>query len=443
MDIAGKNMSNIKSKLMLSDLVDQLSVAICIVRRDYTIAMVNEYFVTRSKVTTNELVGQNLLEKYPESQHFLKRKIDTAFMIESPTFSSWEQAPHVLPFYTSRPISGSEDRMFQNIEVLPIHSDDGSLEHVCLCIHDVTLQAAQHHSLKELTVKLNNEQHQLEDALNKLKQAQSQLLQSEKMASIGQLSAGIAHEINNPIGFITSNLQTLDDYFSTVKNHIQQLNTLINSCEIEKIIDIKEKAEKKINLDYILDDLSDLIQESLEGSSRVMAIVKNLKEFSHIDSSEWNYSNLENGLESTLKIINNEVKYNIEVEKHFSKDVPEVYCQPMQINQVFLNILVNACHAIEGKGKISIFLDKHDDDFVSIKIADTGSGIPQEILSSIFDPFFTTKPVGSGTGLGLSVSYGIVAKHKGKIEVESEVGKGSTFTILLPINQNPQQDASK
>jgi len=246
-------------------------------------------------------------------------------MIESPTFSSWEQAPHVLPFYTSRPISGSEDRMFQNIEVLPIHNDDGSLEHVCLCIHDVTLQAAQHHSLKELTVKLNNEQHQLEDALNKLKLAQSQLLQSEKMASIGQLSAGIAHEINNPIGFITSNLQTLEDYFSTVKNHIQQLNTLINNCESETIIESKEKAEKKINLTYILDDLSDLIQESLEGSGRVMAIVKNLKEFSHIDSSEWNYSNLEHGLESTLKIINNEVKYNIEVEKHFSKGVPEVY----------------------------------------------------------------------------------------------------------------------
>ncbi len=204
------------------------------------------------------------------------------------------------------------------------------------------------------------------------------------------------------------------------------------------MIEACQNILKQGQVDFILEDTAELITESLEGSSRVMSIVKNLKEFSHVDRSEWGYANLENCIESTLKIINNEIKYNITVEKHYAPSVPDVFCQPMQINQVLLNILVNASHAIDGDGTISITLQAANAEFVEIRIQDTGCGIPEEIRERIFEPFFTTKPVGSGTGLGLSVSYGIINKHHGTISVTSEVGKGSEFVIRLPINPTPE-----
>jgi signal transduction histidine kinase len=185
----------------------------------------------------------------------------------------------------------------------------------------------------------------------------------------------------------------------------------------------------------VLEDVTDLIAESLEGSSRVMAIVKNLKEFSHADDSEWLYSDLRQGLDSTLRIINNEIKYTATVEREYADEVPSVYCQPMQLNQVFLNLLVNASHAIQENGMIRVRVQPLANDQVQIQIEDNGAGIPKENLSAIFEPFFTTKPVGDGTGLGLSVSYGIVNAHGGTIEVDSEVGKGTTFTLILPVHK--------
>ncbi|MFT1641792.1 sensor histidine kinase [Vibrio cholerae] len=405
-----------KSRLLLSELLDQLSFALCIVRNDYVIVKVNEYFESRVIFDGETMQGKNILELFPESADYLKRKIDTALVIESSSFSSWEQKPHLLPFKSSRPVSGEEEQMYQNLEVIPIHSEDGTIEHVCLCVYDVTIQASQQQELKRVSQKLEEEHQSQKVLIKKLEDAQGQLIQSEKMASIGQLSAGIAHEINNPVGFITSNLQTLSDYFNSLEKVLKSITQTIGQSK----------------------DTAELITESLEGSSRVMSIVKNLKEFSHVDRSEWSYANLENCIESTLKIINNEIKYNITLEKHYAANVPDVFCQPMQINQVLLNILVNASHAIKGEGTITITLQSAGDDFVEIHIRDTGCGIPEEIRERIFEPFFTTKPVGSGTGLGLSVSYGIINKHNGTISVTSEVGKGSEFTIRLPVNPSAE-----
>ncbi len=415
-----------KSKLLLSDLLNQMSFALCIVKRDYSIVMANQYFLSRVKGINNSVVGENLLSLFPDSAKFLKRKVDTAFMIESPSFSSWEQSPHVLPFKTSRPVSGREERMYQDLELIPIHSENGVLEHLCLCVYDSTITASQQKELTEVTDQLRQE-HQA------LKQAQTQLLQSEKMASIGQLSAGIAHEINNPIGFITSNMQTLDDYFKKMTGFITSVNALIAQEASETLQQKVTEFHAASQLDFILEDTADLISESLEGSSRVMAIVKNLKEFSHVDSADWAYVDITEGIDSTLRIINNEIKYHIEVQRHYDDDTPQIYCQPMQLNQVFLNILVNASQAIKDQGTITVTVSPEKDDKIKITISDTGSGIEQKHLASIFEPFFTTKPVGSGTGLGLSVSYGIVHAHHGSIAVESEVGVGTTFTILLPV----------
>ncbi|MGL4828773.1 MAG: sensor histidine kinase [Vibrio sp.] len=425
-----------KSRLLLSELLDQLSFALCIVRNDYVIVKVNEYFESRVIFAEETMQGKNILDLFPESADYLKRKIDTALIIESSSFSSWEQKPHLLPFKSSRPVSGEEDKMYQDLEVIPIHSEDGSIEHVCLCVYDVTIQASQQLELKRVSQKLEEEHQSQKVLIKKLEEAQGQLIQSEKMASIGQLSAGIAHEINNPVGFITSNLQTLNDYFSSLEKVLKNITQTIDQSQDAVLIESCHKILKQGQVGFILDDTAELISESLEGSSRVMSIVKNLKEFSHVDRSEWSYTNLENCIESTLKIINNEIKYNITLEKHYEPNVPDVYCQPMQINQVLLNILVNASHAIKGEGVIGITLLSPDSNFVEIRIKDTGCGIPEEIRERIFEPFFTTKPVGSGTGLGLSVSYGIINKHNGTISVSSEVGKGSEFTLRLPINPN-------
>ncbi|KUI99116.1 ATP-binding protein [Vibrio sp. MEBiC08052] len=424
-----------KSRLLLSDLLDQLNFALCIIRNDYVIIKANEYFQSRAIYAGDTMQGQNILTLFPQSADYLKRKVDTALVIESSSFSSWEQKPHVLPFKSSRPVSGEEEQMFQNLEVIPIHSEDGAIEHVCLCIYDVTIQASQQAQLRNISQQLEIEHQEQKMLIRKLEETQGQLIQSEKMASIGQLSAGIAHEINNPVGFITSNIQTLHDYFQRLAQVIDTMKEMIDEAGDSALAEHCEAVLHQQQVSFILEDTSDLIQESLEGSSRVMSIVKNLKDFSHVDGSEWGYASLVSGIESTLKIIHNEIKYSITIEKDYQADIPDVYCQPMQINQVLLNVLLNASQAIEGEGTIYISVHQANDHYVEIRIRDTGTGIPPEIQDRIFDPFFTTKAVGSGTGLGLSVSYGIIKTHKGTIAVQSEIGVGSEFIIQLPIDE--------
>ncbi len=432
-----------KSRLLLSDLLDQLSFALCIVRKDYLIVKANEYFQSRVIFPGEIMQGKNILELFPEAATYLKRKIDTALILESSSFSSWEQKPHLLPFKSSRPVSGEEDKMYQDLEVIPIHSDDGGVEHVCVCVFDATIQASQQQQLRLISDQLETEHKKQRELIKKLEQAQGQVIQSEKMASIGQLSAGIAHEINNPVGFITSNIQTLNDYFHRLAKVLEDFKQTALDTQNETIIRRYDELVKKHQIVFILEDTQDLINESLEGSSRVMAIVKNLKEFSHVDGSEWSYASIENCIESTLKIINNEIKYHITIERDYQDDIPDIYCQPMHINQVLLNVLVNASQAIKGEGVIRISLCTVANNSVEIRIKDSGCGIPAENHGRIFEPFFTTKAVGSGTGLGLSVSYGIIKNHKGKISVNSEVGVGTEFIIVLPVNNQDGEDVDK
>jgi signal transduction histidine kinase len=274
----------------------------------------------------------------------------------------------------------------------------------------------------------------LEEINRQLNDAQNQLLQSDKMASVGQLAAGVAHEINNPIGFVFSNLGSLERYLDDLFELLTAYETAEASMSDTALREVEDMKRVK-DLKYLREDIPVLLKESRSGLDRVKKIVQDLKNFSHVDSSdEWKFSNLHDGLNSTLNIVANEIKYHAEVKKDFG-EIPEIECLPSQLNQVFMNLLVNAAHAIEGKGVISIQTGKRDEG-VFVRISDTGKGIPQENLKRIFDPFFTTKPVGKGTGLGLSLSYGIIQKHHGRIEVESEVGKGTTFTVWLPITQD-------
>ncbi len=277
--------------------------------------------------------------------------------------------------------------------------------------------------------------HNLEQqrTLNKqLEETQSHLLQSEKMASLGQLAAGVAHELNNPIGFVYSNMGTLESYL----NDIFVINTAYEDAvhtagDSYPALDNVQKLKKEKDYDYIKQDIFQLMAQSKDGLARMRKIVQDLKDFSHVGDDGWKWSDLHKGLDSTLNIVWNELKYKCQVNKEYAS-LPEVYCMASQINQVFLNLLVNAGQAIESKGTITIRTGIQENE-VWVEIADTGKGIPPEHLKQIFDPFFTTKPVGQGTGLGLSLSYGIMQKHQGRIEVKSEVGKGTAMRLYLPV----------
>jgi two-component system, NtrC family, sensor kinase len=263
----------------------------------------------------------------------------------------------------------------------------------------------------------------LDQAFAELKDTQSQMLQREKMASIGMLAAGVAHEINNPVGFIKSNLGTLKKYMMQLTNYIYAQTDIRRS--FDKFVTLDEEIE------YIINDIPSLIEESLGGAERVTNIVESLKNFSRIDQVEWKFANLNEGLESTLNMVMNEIKYKAELKMELGA-IPEIKCNPGQINQVFMNLLVNAAQSIEKKGTITV-RSRQVGDLVQVDISDTGSGIPEEIRARIFEPFFTTKPVGKGTGLGLSISYDIVKKHGGSIEVGSKLGEGTTFSVKLPL----------
>jgi len=276
---------------------------------------------------------------------------------------------------------------------------------------------------------------ELTELNRRLSDAQDKLVQSEKLASIGQLAAGVAHEINNPIGFIFSNFGTLEKYlaqlFDMLSAYEEAEAGLAGTPAAAKLKRLREEIE----LDYLKEDIPALMTESKDGIQRVRKIVQDLKDFSRVDArQEWEWVSLHTGIDSTLNIVNNEIKYKADVVKEYGQ-LPDVECLPSELNQVFMNLLVNAAHAIGAeRGTITIRTGTRDDE-AWVDISDTGCGIAAENLKRIFDPFFTTKPVGKGTGLGLSLSYGIVKKHGGRIDVSSEPGRGTTFRVSVPIRR--------
>lgn len=277
----------------------------------------------------------------------------------------------------------------------------------------------------------------LQFEIKERKLLESQLIQSEKLASIGQLAAGVAHEINNPIGYIFSNFGTLENYLHTLIGVLDTYEKLEDSLYSPEAAGQLQNLRNTVEMTYLKEDIPELMRETKEGVNRVRKIVQDLKDFSRIDSDQqWGPADLHAGIDSTLNIIASELKYVADVVKEYGQ-IPEVECLGSQINQVFMNLLVNAAHASgPERGTITIRTGQTDADAVWIEVADTGCGIAPANLPRIFDPFFTTKPVGKGTGLGLSMSYGIIKKHKGNIEVRSTSGQGTTFRVTLPVKHD-------
>jgi two-component system, NtrC family, sensor kinase len=299
--------------------------------------------------------------------------------------------------------------------------------------------ASRTNELLESNRKLHDEYEKLQLLNQKLESAQGQLLQSDKMAAIGQLAAGVAHEINNPVGFVNANLGTLKSYVDTLLSLINTFEQVSDELPISvqtRLNDLKQNIE----LDYVRQDILDLLSESADGLDRVKQIVQDLKDFARAGESVWQDADLHRGLDSTLNVVWNELKYKAKVEKEYGA-LPLVRCVPAQINQVFMNMMVNAAHAIENMGTITLKTGCEGEN-VWISVTDTGKGMSEATRKRIFEPFFTTKPVGQGTGLGLSLAYSIIQKHKGGIEVESTEGVGTTFKVTLPIAGKGEQQTS-
>jgi two-component system, NtrC family, sensor kinase len=279
---------------------------------------------------------------------------------------------------------------------------------------------------------LTREREEQRRLIQKLEEAHRQLLQSERLASIGQLAAGVAHEVNNPIGFVNSNLGTLKKYVEQLLGLLDEY-ALLEPAASPALRQRIEEAKQRAELDFLREDLALLIAESMAGAARVRRIVQDLRDFSRPGDSAWQTVDLHAALESTLNVVGNEINYKADVVREYGQ-LPLVECQPFQLNQVFLNLLLNAGQAIAQRGVITL-RTACEGNWISIAVTDTGCGMTPETRDHVFDPFFTTQPVGKGTGLGLSVAYGIVEQHGGHIDVVSEPGKGSTFTVRLPVSR--------
>lgn len=279
---------------------------------------------------------------------------------------------------------------------------------------------------------------ELEKTLSNLKEAQSQLVDAEKMASLGQLTAGIAHEINNPVNFISANIGPLRRDMDDIRELLEWLeNKIVESKNLTTIEEL-EKFKKEIEFEYIIDEIDDLLQGMQDGTDRTVEIIKGLKVFSRVDEQDIKFVNLHEGLDSTLILLNNSIKDIIELKKDYG-ELPKIECYAGKLNQVFMNILTNAAQAIKSnpdqkeKGEILISTRPLPNNRIEVRFKDNGPGMPEDIRKKIFEPFFTTKPVGEGTGLGLSIVYNIIKNHQGTIDVESVANEGTTFVITLPV----------
>ncbi|NMQ29081.1 PAS domain-containing sensor histidine kinase [Candidatus Accumulibacter phosphatis] len=330
-------------------------------------------------------------------------------------------------FFEEQQTTASGETVWLRTSKIPLINDDNETFGVLGVYEDITecrrIEADNRIHLAELT------------ALNgMLIEAQNQMLRSVKMASVGRLAAGVANEIDKPFAFINSNLEAL-------KGHVADLLSVLEAYEKAEpalagqvaFLAAIEQAKEKAHLAFMQHDILNLISESLDGVQRAKTAVETLKEFSRVDTAEWQLANLEKGLESTLNIVWNEIKYKAKIKKDYA-GIPDIECLAPQLNQVFLNLVINAAQAIDERGVI-ILRTGFDEHEVWVEVGDTGKGIEPEDMDKIFDPFFTTKATGKGSGLGLSLADNIVRRHGGRLDTRSKPGKGSVFRVTLPRNR--------
>ena len=407
----------------LSAVLDSADQLIVMITLDGAIMAINRIGAEQFGLTPTRLAGCNLFDLLPS-----EFGIPLADLIAE-----------VMDTGRSAEIDAARDERIFHVTVYPV---PGEPPRVVVYASDVTDKVAADAMLRTEREQLAASLAHQRELNRKLEEAQNQLLQSEKMASLGQLAAGVAHELNNPIGFVRSNVTTLKGYLDSLFGIIQAYDTKAAESMPPEALAALAAIKQREDFDFLHEDIFQLLAESQDGLTRVQDIVQNLKDFSRVGESGFGWADLHACLDSTLNIIWNELKYKCTVVKHYDQTLPQVYCIASQLNQVFMNLLVNAGHAIAEKGEITITTRQTPDGTVQVAISDTGCGIAAEHLPHLFEPFFTTKPIGKGTGLGLSITYGIIGKHKGSIDVSSEVGKGTTFTVNLPVDRSDEAEDS-
>ncbi len=407
--------------------IEHIGAGLLILDSQLNISYCNQFILDHLPLPPQQLLGRPLIEVFPEIETanwhaMLKHVTETG----EPIQTVWRDTPYLIHLNSAAHAGCSEQAQpMQQATLLYSFADRHATQLFGLAIFDNSSAVLAHDMLLE-ALKSLKQKHAVTETLHlQLKQANSQLMQSEKMAAIGQLAAGVAHEINNPIGFVAANLKTLADY-------VRQLLSLVDDMSEWGGFEL-QALKQKYDYSLIRDDISGLLHDSNDGVERVKKIINALRNYSHIDDETFATSNLIDGIESTLNMLNNEIKYKAEVIKEFTA-IPSLECISSQINQVIMNLLVNAAQSIDGFGSITLRTHSTEDE-VCFEVEDTGSGMSAAISSRIFDPFFTTKAVGKGTGLGLSLSFNIIEKHHGRITVSSTPGIGSCFKVHLPIRQ--------
>ncbi len=431
---------------LLGFIVERLEVGILAIDPQFRVVLWNRFMETHSGRDLDSMRGQCLFESFPElPERWLRRKIESVFELGNYSFTSWEQRPYLFRFQHNRPITGGVDAMRQNCTFLPLRDASGVVRLVVLTLSDYTDTALIQQKLTAAMAVSDEERRKQRALLRRLQDAKAQLFQSEKLASIGQLAAGVAHEINNPVGFVTSNLGSLERYLIDLTTLIESYASHADQLPPAAAEAVRRQREK-LDYDFIREDLGALIRESREGLDHIRRIILDLKDFTRVDQSGWQLADLEKAFDSTLNVVWNELKYKATIVKDY-RHPPQVECIPGQINQVLMNLLVNAGHALGEKGEITLRTGPDPSEVtgavaeVWVEVEDDGCGISVEHQKRIFDPFFTTKPVGQGTGLGLSVSYNIIRRHGGRIDVRSTVGVGTCFRLTLPVQRSEVADA--
>jgi len=439
--------------MKLGQIIDGLPVPAFALDRAHKVTHWNRACVQLSSVPAHQVVGTDEPWRgfYPQARQVLASVLmsedtdDTLDRLYPGQHRPSDSIPGAIEVEIHFPHLGHSGRWLHCVAA-PLHDETGHLIGAVETLEDVTERRLAREALLDSQARLEGEvasrtqellrrNQELTQANDNMVRMRQQLVQSEKLASIGQLAAGVAHEINNPIGYVGSNLGSLEKYvtdlFRLSEAFVAQESAISDPSARKALKDLRES----IDLTFLQEDVPALLRECQEGISRVRKIVQDLKDFSRMDSGEkFEWADLHQGLDSTLTIVNNEIKYKADVIKRYGT-LPQIECLASQLNQVFMNLLVNAAQAIGDKRGTITIQTGADDESVWVEIADTGSGIPADKIGRIFDPFYTTKPVGKGTGLGLSLSYGIVQHHAGHITVHSEPGTGTRFRVTLPIRQ--------
>ncbi|MBF0386453.1 MAG: PAS domain S-box protein [Candidatus Omnitrophica bacterium] len=409
----------------LSQAVAQSSASIIITDRSGAIEYCNPAFSNTSGYRLDEVFGQNIriLKSGEHPDDFYR--------------AMWEK----LLFgqcWTGEIRNRKKDGglFWESVHISPVLNSDNKITHFVAIIEDISERKEMEANLRANETKLIGALEEVKKYNQQLEQAQDQLIQQEKLAAIGFLAAGVAHEINNPLGYVQGNLTALQDYTNTLlkmNSFLTPFSEAAVAGDLNKAADIRAevaKAREELELDYITADIGKLLVETNNGLDRIKNIVQGLKSFSRSDTGKMQTANVNAILDGIVNIVWNEIKYHADLVKDYAV-LPLVECNPQQLGQVFLNLLVNAAQSMPVKGVITLrtFLRNAA---VVVEVRDTGTGIPDDIKNKIFDPFFTTKEPGKGTGLGLSISYDIIKKHGGFIDLQSKAGEGTVFSVVLP-----------